>query len=61
MIQLRRVWLTDQRMPLNCHRWPGPMWIIPPIEQLGVIEKNLSHLRWWPVHVHSPPVESVAA
>jgi hypothetical protein len=37
------------------------MRIVASIEQLEVIEKILTHLRLWPVHVHSPPVESVAA
>jgi hypothetical protein len=37
------------------------MWIIAFIEQPEVIEQILTHLGLWPTHVHSPPVQSLAA
>jgi hypothetical protein len=49
---LKQVYEVD---PLMCPRCTGPMRLIAFIEQPEVIEKILTHLGLWPIHIHSPP------
>lgn len=40
--------------PLACPKCAGAMRITA-LEQPEVIEKTLTHLGLWPIHIHSPP------
>jgi len=43
--------------PLVCPQCAGAMRILACIEQPEVIEKILTHLGFWPTHIHSPSAE----